>query len=660
MPPALYQPVAASSFPLTHDVSLVFAHDRGQVTEIDPFAARVLTVLSGRRTLHAHAEAVVQAGVSSDRTIVSGALRRLIGAGALRRAVVLPPEGGSQRRGSPNASAAAPTTVAIVTADRPRMLERCIESLARDCGRSTHRPRILVVDGSRHARHRAANRRASAAAARTTAHVVTYVGQDEAAALRARLAAAGVPDAVLQFALTPGTTGANRNLAVLLSRGEHVLLLDDDMVCAPWTAADAAPGVVIGGDEEPRTFDFFDTRRDALAAGLPAATGLLDAHGDLLGARLTDLAGGAEPIDLTTATADLLDAIDAGRDYRVRATFPGLAGDSGTSCPHLLLFATGALKSRLHDSTAFATALSSREVTRIATRHTVTRLPNCMAGCMGLANGAVVPPFLPTGRNSDGLFGVMFHFADRAALFGHLRYGIVHDSDRAPSYGFDAIPSATGVRLADLLISLTRRVGFTSFAASPAARLERLADALSEVASLPGDELIARVTKITLEDRCRRLAELEIRISRDRTYPGHWRAAVDRYTAAFRASAARPDFWLPIELAGRGRGSHGRAVERLRRFVREFAELVRWWPRMLTLGDRAALAAVPRRVRAAVPPALHRAKPAAHAGPVHQVVPEHDGARGERPRHARRRKPRRAVDRRTPRVPAAPESVEHS
>ena len=290
--------------------------------------------------------------------------------------------------------------------------------------------------------HRAANRGAASAIGRATAHVVEYAGPEEAAALRARLSAADVPDATLRFALKPGTTGANRNLAVLLSRGEHILLLDDDILCTPWTLHDAAPGVAVGGDEDLRTFDFFESRHDAVAAGRPSAVGLLDGHAELLGARLSNLAAGAEPIDLTTASADLLAGIDTGRGDRVRATFPGLAGDSGTSCPHLLLFASGALKSRLHDPAAFAIALGSREVTRIAGRHVVTRLPNCMAGCMGLANDGVIPPFLSEGRNSDGLFGVMFHFADPTALFGHLRYGVVHDSAR-PS------PTAHGNPLGD-------------------------------------------------------------------------------------------------------------------------------------------------------------------------------------------------------------------
>ena len=648
-----YYPVPSTSFPLAHDVSLVLTHDDNRVSEIDPRAARVLGALTGCRDLRAHADAAVQVGIAANRRDATAVVRRLARNGLLRE-LRLP-----RRRKQPPSRAI--SMVAIVTAGRPRILARCLASLAANCRLSSVAPRIVIIDGSTRERDRVENRRAGRITQSTTPHRVEYVGPSEARALRDRLAAAGVPEATLRFGLTPGATGANRNLAVLLARGEPFLMIDDDVLCAVWRLSGSGSGVAVGGDGDLREYRFFSSRRDAIDAGTPAAIAVVRAHESLLGASLADLVSRAEGdgVDLTDASSELLSAIENARDYRVRASFAGIAGDSGTSCQHLMLFASGALKGRLRDALTFDTALTSREILRISAGPVVTRLPNCMAGCMALSNDAVLPPFLPAGRNADGLFGVMLHFADPLALFGHVPYGVAHDSVRPSRYEPGVIPSATELRLADLLVSLTRRVGFTSFSPSPSARLERLADALSEAASLPRRDFLTRVQKVTLVDRCRRLAELEVRMTGDETYSDRWRTAVARYRRAFRDSAARREFYVPVEF--RTRGSIDAAADRAAEFVRGFADLLWWWPRIQEAARGLPLPNDPRRrVGAAMPARLVPPKPAPDAGPINNVVPEHDRSRRERAGDARRHEPVAVVHRRAPRVPAAPEAVEHA
>ena len=125
--------------------------------------------------------------------------------------------------------------VAIITADRPHFLARCLTSLVRNCDVGRSRPRILIVDGSRQKRHRAVNMRTAHQIATRTPHVVEYIGAEEVRELRDGLTAAGVPRSVVQFGLTPGAAGANRNIAVLRARGDDLLMIDDDVICAPWS-----------------------------------------------------------------------------------------------------------------------------------------------------------------------------------------------------------------------------------------------------------------------------------------------------------------------------------------------------------------------------------------------------------------------------------------
>jgi hypothetical protein len=107
------------------------------------------------------------------------------------------------------------------------------------------------------------------------------------------------------------------------------------------------------------------------------------------------------------------------------------------------------------------------------------------------------------------------------------------------------------------------------------------ADSLYGISKLPTREFITRAMQVTLEDRCCRLAALKERLSLDASYPAYWREAVDRYQDAFHQSAGRPEFYIPVEFkAGRGLDC---AFARVREAIGEFAELLRWWPRMMEL-----------------------------------------------------------------------------
>jgi hypothetical protein len=239
-------------------------------------------------------------------------------------------------------------TVAIITADRPHLLARCLKSLVRNCEVGHNRPRILIVDGSRQKRHRAANCRTAHQIATRTQHVVEYIGAEEVRALRDGLTAAGVPRSVVEFSLTPGAAGANRNIALLQARGDDLLMIDDDVICTPWSLKEREAGVAIAGTADLREVRFFSSRREALKAGR-TPIGLLNAHGQLLRATLTDLRSGVHGgvVDMRDSTGDRLPAVNDSRAYRVRVTMSGLARDSGTWCPYLMLLVSGDLKERL-------------------------------------------------------------------------------------------------------------------------------------------------------------------------------------------------------------------------------------------------------------------------------------------------------------------------
>jgi hypothetical protein len=140
------------------------------------------------------------------------------------------------------------------------------------------------------------------------------------------------------------------------------------------------------------------------------------------------------------------------------------------------------------------------------------------------------------------------------------------------------IASATTTRLANLVASFARRA--PSRSGSPSTRLSGLADYLDEVAKLPIREFITRAMQVTLEDRCARHDALKERLANDPSYTAYWRRAADRYMDAFHHSAGRPAFYLPVEF--QSRGSLDAAFGKVQRFVGGFADLIAWWPAIVS------------------------------------------------------------------------------
>ncbi len=572
--PDLYRAARLSIHQAGRSRALIFSEEHAQALEMDAVVARLLSLCQGCKTIEAHAAAIARTGVAGDPHTIAATLQSLAMTGLLRSCADLVPA-------APPGAAADDTrisTVAVITADRPSILARSLGSFARHLDAHGHAARLRVVDGSRDPSHQAANRALSADLAQRSGRTIDYAGVAEASALCGRLEGAGVPRETLGFALTPGSIGANRNLVLLFTAGEHVLMADDDIVCEPWTRREARRGVAVWGHTDPQDSEFFSTRDEARHAATWPAADLLSAHAAILGRPLLDLlARPDESPELGETCGHLIAALAERRRQPVRLTFTGIAGDSGTYCPYSRLFASGPTQARLASSRdIFERALRSREVLRMTARTTLTHDPRCMAGCMGLANTGVVPPFMPVGRNEDGVFGAMTVAVDPLALFAHLPLGVVHDSGRPALYEDRSMRSASESRLSELLILLTRAASQGALEADPTVRLARLAGTIGAVAALDAPAFVSHVTRVLIDARAQQLARIEAMVGRPAEYPPYWRSSLEEYRRALVRSLARPDFFLPIEF--QDAGSVGAGFAQLRTFAGRFAALLGAWP----------------------------------------------------------------------------------
>jgi hypothetical protein len=393
--------------------------------------------------------------------------------------------------------------------------------------------------------------------------------------LARHFAAIGVAPDLLDNCLCSGTAGASRNVLLLLSAGEHLLMIDDDMRWTTWRAPDGGPRLAFGGHDDPRITRFFSSRKDAVQAVAARSADLLSLHDAVLGTTARQLL--VDDIDLTTTCSHLLHAICGGdTSPTIRVSMMGVAGDAGIYCPYQFLLGDAAARAvALRSNDMCRLALTSREMHRVAPATVVTHDPRCMAGCMALTNELLLPPFMPLGTNEDGIFGAALAACDADSLFAHLPWGVIHDSPRPAFRSPSGIPSVNQTRLADLTLPVIRLLHLQIAAApSCALRLRHLSDIFTEIGTLGSSAFRATLRRILTSERCRQIDQFEA-LSTSSTAP-YWKAAADDFRIAAVHTLTQPDFLCPIELQSYGSVEGCEAATQ--RFFQAFGEWLHIWP----------------------------------------------------------------------------------
>jgi hypothetical protein len=396
------------------------------------------------------------------------------------------------------------SSLAIITAERP---EECLRAFASyDANLQLHsRPATMIVMDDSKLPNDLKNRLRKHSV--PSGREVRYAGRAEKLAYIEGLSRAGIDSNIARFAilgdihLSICSIGANRNALLLDTIGENVLSADDDTICKLRGHPAPATGCKLQCSGNPRDSWFYSNRDEIVAEDRWTDHDLLHEHGEMLGESAAAMIQGAGgQVEADQLCSDLLYALQAGSSM-IRVTMSGVIGDSGAYCSNWVLWLDGPSRRRIgEDELLFRTALNSRETFGVVPVPTIDHSGFCASTTMALNNTEILPPFLPIGRNEDGMFGTLLRMTSCNSFVGHVPFAVFHSPSNVRQY-----VKMPDFRLSDLFLSLFART-HSSDHMTVSTLLRRIGRDLIEISILPAPELSEVIAQAVYEREAKRIA----------------------------------------------------------------------------------------------------------------------------------------------------------
>lgn len=472
--------------------------------------------------------------------------------------------------------------------NRTEMLTRCLTSFAanlRDHGRKAD---LLITDSSALPEQRQAFRSLLQQLRPQLGQTVRYAGEDEkrrfAAALVER---SGCRPSSVEFALFDPLDagflcGANRNALLLHEAGRTTVSVDDDVICEMAPAPPSDQRVCLFGVDDPCDRWFYSDRASSLEAVRFLNIDFLGTHESLLGRDAAVLF----PQDLTTEQIDLQWVDDEilkrlnEKSSRLRTTFFGHVGDTGTPTSCYYFYAKGKTRERLtHSEDAYRAAFSSRSVI-VRTATPAIGGPWLSQGMtIGLDHREILPPFFPVLHAEDIIFAMATWVSCSHSVSGHLPYALHHDSGHGKTIHHpDELTNQRRATVFEFAL-IVRAVLFKCEPpehADSAERIRNLGRNLSAFAGRPEQEFVRALRLVVQQAEAEKLSYLQERLREEIDAPDYWRHDVEKYIAHTREALTHEDFDIPFELKEQRSDDENRRL--MQALLANYGALLEDWP----------------------------------------------------------------------------------
>jgi len=475
--------------------------------------------------------------------------------------------------------------VAIITWERPEALERLLISVVENCATEKFHC-LYVIDDSRKAENISQNQSLVEEFSSKFETPLRYFGRSAQRKLITDLVKR-LPEHenAIRFLIDQSrwedhwTSGLPRNLALILSCGHRLVVMDDDTVCEVYTPPNPRPGITIS--DSPREADFFANEEEWAFLRQPINPDPVDRHMQCLGLPLSQalkLLGQnhLKPAGLENATALQISEL--------QSTSPILMTECGSlGCPGtgdntwLPYMAPGSLKRMLTSKEKTTQSLTTRKVWSGRNQPHFAPRPN-MSQITGLDNRETLPPYLPIMRGEDRLFGNMLDFVFPAAITLDYPWAIPHlplpDREWRPKDLDFKSPASFPLFFFEKVIELKS----SCHSVSPTGRLSALSAWFNDLACATPDHITGVYRDSQLRNDAETLQHLNTLLSEAESAPVDWQNYLRNGIRQLNTSmdrASREDFpvkGLPKSLQG------DELIEFWQKVWADFAVVLNVWP----------------------------------------------------------------------------------
>ena len=592
-----FRPFDIEAMPFSSQEILVWSRRNGAARILPALPANMIFALERFNELPGHVASLVErfdratAGIpmeSIDRTVWTDMLNELVQGGFFVSEEYLRTDidrriGDMAHEEQEEASIA---SVGLPTANRPRCLQRAVASYVDQAQRTGRDIACMVMDDSREEASRRRNVDTLHSLHEQNSANILYADRARLAEYGSRLAAyANVPEEIVRFALLGPddkgpTYGAPRNALLLATTGEIYVQADDDTTADAMEIAQCEDGISLISDAESNEYRFFASSEEALRSVKPAEVDLLSVHEQVLGKSpapiIAQFAQNDSDVHIEKVSGGFLERLSMPGAH-VALSFTGVVGDTGMEFFQQRLFMQGETLDRLvSDPGRYRDILRSRHMLRTSARLAISDGVFCMGMNMGVDNRQLLPPFMPTGRNEDGLFGAMVRLCLPNSFRGYLpQYAVRHLPPKKRSYPKNDI-AFRPLRANDLLIYITLTQDQNPIGENAEA-LHTLGDMLVRLARLPQKAFSDYLRKLALQAVHIDVLRAERLLANEPDRPDYWRNDVMRYLTSARESVAKPGFPVPADLPG----TPEERLAAFRRQVLAYGQLLTHWPALV-------------------------------------------------------------------------------
>lgn len=310
------------------------------------------------------------------------------------------------------------TTVCIPTCNRPESLKLALSGLTENLNKYGRSPRILIVDDSEVQENSLMSRNIILSFSNSYGGKIEIIDRQDRVVMAMKLAKErGLDEEVVKFGLlgdktSTTTIGSVQNTFLLKTRGEKIVMVDDDVLYKFFsTAKNNDPFLSF---ENPLEYIFLEENHKPTDFFNGTEIDFLSIHESIMGNNLEKILGKDTPEYM--------------KDFKIIDTYMGSFGDSPMQSHIPLLTLPQVYEKYKNISLSeYQNIKKARRILIAPKALSVYQGFMCISMVMGIDNSNLTPLFIPIGRAQDLVFGITRYKAFPLKLSAHLPILIQHE-----------------------------------------------------------------------------------------------------------------------------------------------------------------------------------------------------------------------------------------